>query len=69
METQRENEILGVLGAKLKNRNLVLMAIGFILKMEARFKNDIIKTALEKISLAAMQSKGCVCNKTQMWKD
>lgn len=48
METQRENEILGVLGAKLKNRNLVLMATGFSLKMEVRFKNDIIKTALEK---------------------
>lgn len=38
----------GVLGAKLKNRNLVLTATGFSLKMEVRFKNDIIKTALEK---------------------
>ena len=43
METQRENEILGLLGVKLKNRNLVLMATGFSLKMEVRFKNDIIK--------------------------
>lgn len=60
METQRENEILGVLGAKLKNRNLVLTAIGFSLKMEVRFKNDIIKTALEK-NKPSSNSKQGVC--------